>query len=940
MSLAQDSDYYSDSFCDTAGEDDVSTHRQLAGSETDTQVHASHPEQSAAPGEDDGRDPVADTTADDAGSDDGASSSSAARSRRASMSSSCASPDQLKGNAEGGDVNDSAQRGTSSGGESDGPDPATQDAFNSTIALRASPLRKSGGATSVHGRAQRREANRHRTSAGDGNSNNIANNSMLTSSSRRGHRSPPQNKPLTKLQKYAVEEGIFAPLHAAIDDSRLSQLVTRLYDPEPLRQRTFRAAEQRREKVQYENYNAVQDAHLVPYWQRKVWFKGQLRQEALQKQQNSSPLRHHHGAHTPLPSQHGNRHKTSGGALPQIHRPATCPPPHSPDESFTSGEHPQKNMKAEAPLQPVESLAPDTSYNNVGCDGSASAFAASPSQSRSGRRRRRSSVGGGSHDDDDTARSSRSSSSSSGCASSPEWKEQRPGSAPRTAATAEGGVGNESVHRTLSATRSQRTGGASTTTKSQIDRLTTVKRKDLYALWMAARPPSPFQRLISRLSYNPSQAFRLNWLVQKKSPPPGGTLREVPQRAPPRDDDAASTTGIRISSPRSAYVMLRQGIMVEDITPVSLQRFYLDGSLKGIPAKVSEYHFAAREKLRKELLDEILRAYDAICATVSQESFVRKLYAVNPEENKEALLSREDETICGGAAAKRSTTGSKGTSVASRSSSASAVRRRNLRPAVASDTTVDAAQDPTAEGGRDNPQDGLDGSPTNHDAPSFAVVDPLRSADSDEANDGAAAKRRIQLTIQKQQRRQDKYMQQLDRNAQLLRKRAAENKLREDVAHEKHDKLLRKRAEENLRRREEHARREAQLQAKRDDAARLEKERQEKLLEKIKKGEEHASALAKKREEIRLLQHEERKILEETKIEIVARREKQNDYENLLLIDRIRRKVGRAQAMQEMRAAAMMQLKERRERNLVEMEQRTEEFAEQLLAYERKHLTN
>ncbi|CUG87768.1 Hypothetical protein, putative, partial [Bodo saltans] len=674
---------------------------------------------------------------------------------------------------------------------------------------------------------------------------------------------------------------------------------------------------------------------------------------------------------TPLPSQHSQRRHTNGGTkLPHLSvRPATCP---IPDDHQQPPGVPHHHTKAEGPLKPVESLdvhqhnsvaRSTSSFESHGGESSAGECL-SPNESstpakRNSRRQKKAKQQQHEAKDGTSPASSRSNSSvgSESAASSPEWKEQRPGSAPRVNQHAKGGMDSplelsQSLPRHPSASRSHRTAGGSTTRSSMIARVTTVKRKDLYALWMAARPPSPFQRLVSRLSYNPSQEFSLGWLVQKKSPPAGGTLREVPVR-PPRDDASSSGHRVRISSPRSAYVMLRQGIMVEDITPVSLQRFYLEGSLQGVPAKVAEFHFAAREKKRKALLDEILRAYDAICATVTQEAFVQKLYAVNPEENRQALLSREDETICGGPKQRSNPSRSKsGSKAASRSSSASALRTSHqVLPIPASNHQAngsmtlpfDAAADPTTEGG--NPlhassqqQSTGAGLPPPPHADHASVTNGGGSAN--EADDTAAAKRRIELTIQKQQRRQDKYMQQLARNAQLLRERATENKKREEVSQVKQERLVQKREEVSRLRKEEQSRREQQLKEKRIEAMRIEKDRQDKLLEKIKKGEEHAVALSKKREEIRVLQHEERKILEETKIEIVARREKQLDYENLLLIDRIRRKAGRAQSMQEMKEDAMMMLKERRERNLIEMGQRTEEFAEQLLAYERKHLTN
>lgn len=352
--------------------------------------------------------------------------------------------------------------------------------------------------------------------------------------------------------------------------------------------------------------------------------------------------------------------------------------------------------------------------------------------------------------------------------------------------------------------------------------------------------------------------------------------------------------------------MLKMGLSTEDLEPMSLKRFYLEGSLKGVPRKITEVHFASREAERRRLLAQALEAYDTISNGITQDAFVKRLYTVDPETHREVLLSREREPVL--------------------LQSLSGSRRR---PQLSTSNLVSvAAADPGIESivGIASPTHSVQ--TTNHGA-----------QDDAEDDDGAAARRRIEHAMKKQKARQEKYVEQLSKNAKLLQERAQQSKVREEIAEKKHEKLVEKRRMEAEERQAEQVRRKEKMERIRTEAVLKEKCRQKALIQKIQSEEQHARALAIQRHEVHLLRQEERKIREEQKELMVERREKQHDYENLLLIDRIRRKVGRAEAMQQLKTQALADLKVVRERNAIEMAARTEQFASQLLEFERKHLS-
>lgn len=727
------------------------------------------------------------------------------------------------------------------------------------------------------------------------------------------------NKSEPKMAKYAVEDPRFAPNHAPINDTQLEGLVHRLYDPEPLRRRTLQSVEQRAQQAAAKHYNSMQDSHLAAFWFKKQQKSPSGLLSVTDETHGGGgggrapPAGSDPNATFPSPSR-GGRHRE---LQPLMLRPATCPL----EEDLTAlclTPRERRRYLRRKQEGGSEAAAPPRSQSMME-GGHAASSAARREQPHHH------------HDDND----------------SPEWKEQRgsakspqrqQGTVTRQAAAAPtplpvvslvirssedpairegwlqsllllsvvqqeegankaaaGSDAGSSPRRKLYQPSSPRASEHASVTSSMKSWLNVadVKRKDLSAIWMAACPPSAYQRLVARLNLSTKQ-FKLGWLLQGADPPPGGTIMEIPPEAPAQDD---SSCHVMISSPRSVYVLLRLGLSSEDLAPVTLNAHYCDASLKGIPPHVAEVHFAARERQRQRQLQEAVRGYADVCSQITQREFVERLQQCNPEANRHALLSREAEPVRG------------------RPESLSGSRRRS---------SVDGSAADPEERGLHRPED--------------SANDEDEDSSQPPEDDAQAAKNRIEQSRVKQQTRQDKYLKQLARNADLMKKQTMMAQQREQLQKEKHQELLQRRQEELAERKRKQQERAEKLERIRQEAKQSELDRQQNLLKRIEEDEKRSYKLAEVRHEAHMLKQEERKIHQENKIEKVIRREKQMDYQNLLTLDRIRRKAGRAEAMQEMRHAAQKELKELRERNAVEMSQKTELFAKELLEYQRKSL--
>jgi hypothetical protein len=385
-----------------------------------------------------------------------------------------------------------------------------------------------------------------------------------------------------------------------------------------------------------------------------------------------------------------------------------------------------------------------------------------------------------------------------------------------------------------------------------------IRRKDLTAMWMLAKPPSAFLSLVSRLELG-DQSFNLSWLCLGKSPPASGTLLEIPE------DSHVGYTPHPISSPRSVLVMLRNGLTLRDLTPQPLGSFYRSGALRGLPPFATEIHFASSEANRRKKLSKVRRDYESLCALISREDLVAQLQLANPEVFREVLISREEENVQ-----------SRG------------------------------------------------GSPLGNET----------GSQSDD--DGEAAKRRLERSAMRQQKALDKYMCQLESNARILRENVEAAKHRDDELRRKETILEEKRRREAESRRERQQKKQERLEKARRDAYLKEELRKQELLNRLHRQEEYARIRAQEQHEQKLVSQEEHRIQVERKFELVMRREKQRNYENLITIDRIRRKVGRVRALEEIKAAALQRLKQQREQASLEMVEKTNKFAVELLEFQRK----
>ena len=705
-----------------------------------------------------------------------------------------------------------------------------------------------------------------------------------------------------KMLKYSSAETFFSPAHVPINEQSEKALITRLYNPEPLKKRTLMDLEQRRQVQQA--YDSSVDHHLCQYWDRK--------QQIRNKTSSGS-----------------KRQENIGDTEVKSTRPRTTSPPQD-----RSGDGGSESSPDRCHTSPVSGRQKHKA--------SGSSAASPASSSRRGRGGYRSSSQSSTRR---TSTASSSASSNSSRESSPEWTEQRSSSKPREHRPgdklATGHKSNNSsitsrkfiaglpisvwsivakfleekdlvaLHgcargltlealsnsnsRAVVLTRSQN-GGDSNSSPSRsrsgffdrgdddgFDPVTNIHRRDLTALWMVARPSSAFQRVVARFSFH-HHDFNLSWMVRKAQPPAsGGTIMQIPTLYVPSSSQsggASSPDAYRLSSPRSVLVLLRNGLTLKDLVAIPLSVFYNEGSLRGIPKAVSEIGYAAHEKQRQKHLSKVRRDYAALCKLITLKELTDMLFRVNPDEHTDAPIHDDDEEI---------------------------------RPVGLSEETGLTVHDPSGDGGQ------------RQQHVTTVVV---------EGN--SAVRLRADRAMEQQTKQQEKYMTQLTRNAELMRKRTERAREQEETALRKYESLRLQHEAENQQRKEKIAQRAEKLKQVQQDAKLREELRQKFVLEKIHAHESHQQKLDEQRRLQHLIQQEERKVINERKRERVDRCEKQNDFERLCVVDKIRRKAAKIDAVRELSQKMTLELKHNREKASIEMQLKAEQFSSELLAFQRK----
>lgn len=98
---------------------------------------------------------------------------------------------------------------------------------------------------------------------------------------------------------------------------------------------------------------------------------------------------------------------------------------------------------------------------------------------------------------------------------------------------------------------------------------------------------------------------------------------------------------VMIDSPRSALVLLRNGVAVKDIVTVDPQPFYNEALIHGTPFEMVRLRVAAEASRRKQRYDQLLTEYVKLCETVSQEEVMnamrRKEFGVEVETKQNKM---------------------------------------------------------------------------------------------------------------------------------------------------------------------------------------------------------------------------------------------------------------------------------------------------------------
>lgn len=783
-------------------------------------------------------------------------------------------------------------------------------------------------------------------------------NSRNATNATNGEALSKDKKPVSAKLKYASSETFFSPSHLPISGQSEKALLTRLYNPEPLKKRTLLEMEKRRQQQQV--YDSSLDHHLSQFWDRQQVLRGKR------------------GATV------GGEDGTTSGQRPHTTSPRTAaagpPPPSGAQTASDSG-------------------SPTSSHHKRKKANYCSASSASPGSSRRG------GGGGGQHSSSAWSSSSRSpSGSSSSRGSNPEWTEQRsvndsrhspqwkaksskrqknrqqqqqqnasagatspfsskskrgagpavlvgslPGHVWSTVALWLDGKDAAALHRTAKglaadalakaasaavtvkideqqqqdasnravalrdSTASSASRDATSPTRSRSDHdddddgfepVNTIHCRDLTALWMVARPSSAFQRVVARFSFH-HHDFNLNWMAANKKTHAGPTVPATVLQIP--FENAVSSTPVhpdtyRLSSPRSVIVLLRNGLTLKDLVAVPLSVFYNEGSLRGLPKTVSEISYAAHEKQRLKQLGKVRRDYAALCSVVTLPALVEQIFAVNPDDHADAPLREDSAEIRTPAAADESA------KTRQQPSSAASCQDRSL-------AVVEEDPEPTSARGEKN-----NGG----------------SAKSAKPVSESALRLRADCAKLQQARQQEKYMMLLEKTAERLKQRTEATRDQEEAVLRRQAALRQQQEEEQRQRSEKIAVRAEKLKQVQVEAKLMEELRQKMVLSRIKEYEEHQKKLDEQRTLQLLIQQEERNVVNERKRDRVDRFEKQLDFERLCVVDKLRRKATRVTAMMEFVKETTKDLKQHRELGTMEMHAKADDFSQSLLAFQRK----
>eukprot|EP01062_Namystynia_karyoxenos_P015881 TRINITY_DN15800_c0_g1_i1.p1 TRINITY_DN15800_c0_g1~~TRINITY_DN15800_c0_g1_i1.p1 ORF type:complete len:805 (+),score=259.16 TRINITY_DN15800_c0_g1_i1:117-2531(+) len=220
-----------------------------------------------------------------------------------------------------------------------------------------------------------------------------------------------------------------------------------------------------------------------------------------------------------------------------------------------------------------------------------------------------------------------------------------------------------------------------------------VKRRDLTALRVLIDPPVHFQAMVYRLRLDIS-AYDLRW-VPKATPDHVSaltaagllqTLGSVPlgpdevaawkervqqkeaRRKKQHSSDALDSPkransplpvgesqrgqpqlsvrpGTIISSPRSALCLLRAGVDPHDLLPVELAQFRSTAGLEGAPPHIAVRRHRHHERMRQETLRQLRATYSEMCAKISLAQFVTLLQRLSPPGVEPVPESGADDDV-------------------------------------------------------------------------------------------------------------------------------------------------------------------------------------------------------------------------------------------------------------------------------------------------------
>jgi hypothetical protein len=114
-------------------------------------------------------------------------------------------------------------------------------------------------------------------------------------------------------------------------------------------------------------------------------------------------------------------------------------------------------------------------------------------------------------------------------------------------------------------------------------------------------------------------------------------------------DNNMSVTGgkapVLINTPRSAYILLKNGFSLSDLCGVPVQEYYNKALLDGATLETVKMRIAAEDERRAKRFNSLLKVYSQLCANVSREEVVDAIRAhkyaedIHKEEDEERLRS-------------------------------------------------------------------------------------------------------------------------------------------------------------------------------------------------------------------------------------------------------------------------------------------------------------